>query len=131
MTVDVRLCNFYDLLLSELLQFVLKLHTGDKNMGCRKHILELMGKHTSNTSWTEYKKAYELLENISSELKSILLTAIACNMDYTSHVTMRETKKFMSHEDYVETLEKMNDFHCNESKMNDNICQCDSCCLNS
>ena len=127
MTEDVHLQNFYNLLMSQLLQFLLQLHDGDENIGCCKRILELIGETAVDISWTDYKRTYDLVDQVCTELKNILLTIIARNTDYSIHTCMKEAKKFMTCEDYIDTIERSVYYRNGGPKAFYDICSCNRC----
>lgn len=112
---DRHLRDFYNFILSQLLYFLLQLQEGEKTVVCCKEILELLESCKMSVDWLQYKKAYELLDQVTADLKTLLLTTISCDENYSIHETVNESKYFMTQGDYIDVLEKLLYFRCDVS----------------
>ena len=84
---------------------ILKVLTEQKHdQLCCKRIFDMW--HSGDMSWENYHKLYSSLEKLTEDLKNVILTKIARDINYKVSEVLQGSKKFMSHDDYLDTVEK-------------------------
>ena len=124
--MDENFENIYNRFLSQIIQFMTQLQDGDSTLCCN-HVLESTNEHTTIMTWADYEKTYRLIGKILEDLKTVMLTRIARDTNYSLEKIITETKKFMSHDDYISTIEKLISLRFGGSDAYYDICNCDSC----
>ena len=121
--------NFYNLLLSQILQVMMKLQEGDKNWVCCNRVIAQVSENAKMPlmTWEDYQKIYGILGQLMKDLKTVMITHISRDMKYRVETTMKELKGFLSHEDYVEALEKMVKYRNGGPKAFYDVCTCGKC----
>ena len=106
--------KLYNLLLSQVFQLMFKYDTRI----CSNNVLKLVD--SPNISW-------QLLARLTQDLKMVLLTLLSRDTSYMPDTIAREAKKFLSPEDYMDTLEKIHYFRCSSQRNYFDICSCGEC----
>ena len=114
--------DFYNLLLTQILQFMLKIQNSDEKLICGHRVLEDI-----TITWSEYQKIYALLENLVKDLKTAMLIKLIRESRFTTDMILKDAKKFMSPKDYMDTLEKVIRFKHGSPRNYYDYCDCGRC----
>ena len=87
--------NFYNLLLSQILQVMMKLQEGDKNWVCCNRVIAQVSENSKMLlmTWEDYEKIYGILGQLTKDLKTVMITRISRDMKYRVETTMKELKR--------------------------------------
>ena len=82
-------------------------------------------------TWEDYQKIYGILGQLTKDLKTIMVTKLAHDSKYNAEQTILEIKEFLTHEDYVDALEKMVKYQNGGSKSFYDFCNCGKCAVDA
>ena len=118
--------DFYNQSVSQIIQFITQFRESESSLCCYR-VLESSNEQAVILTWVDYEKIYKLLGVLFNDLKTVIMTRMARDTNYSLDKIITETKRFMSHDDYISTLEKLIHLRLEGPDAYYDICSCNKC----